>query len=260
MASPLWKYPGRLEGRIEPIYSVPQSGTAGYYYYYSSYAYGYTEENVFCLGEDQRPFQDHRLLVGDTVSVEQAFTITAAHKLLLFSWHMRMPDMPASRGIVTGAQVDFVDGLGLISPGDGCVGVVIKDPDGASSMFSSADTEQRLLVDGGAHANNIGTFRISGVPWDQGDVGSTVNKPNGSVAIIENSALVAETANNVTLRVLGLNWIARAYADWGGGFVERVVLSERYDHTWYRTGLALHVSKHVGPLTIKFEMQLGALP
>jgi len=255
VSSPLWKYPGVLEGRIQPDYSVAQgSESAAYYGYYAHY-YSYYMEHVFCLGEDMLPFQSWRLAVGNTARVEQAFTVPAATKLIRFSWHMRNPEMPASRNLVVAGPVDFMQ-TGLITGADGASGFIL-DPSLAGTLTQD-DAELWCQITGATDANNNGTHRISGIPEDQGDA-------NGERAIVENSNtlnsdMVHRMADPaVTIRLLGLRWMSRAYVDIGAGFVQQFHLSEWIDHTWYRTALAINTSKYAGPMTIRFEMELERL-
>ena len=238
------------------------SGAGGYYYAYL-YGYGYDTGNaVFCLGEDRATFQPYRYNINDTITVEQTFTVSAAHKLILFSFHMRTPPMPTPRDIIVAGPVDIVRSTGLISSGDGCSGVRLPNTALASSLFTADDRELWLQISGATNPTNDGTHRISGIPWNQGNISG------GEAAILENSntlglafpntaTMVDQLADPaVTMSVLGLRWVSRAYADWGAGMTERVSLEEPTGHTWYRTDLALHVSKYTGSLTVRFESKL----
>lgn len=276
MTTPLWKYPGVLEGRILPENSIPQGALSQSQYGYYSYYYGYYGEAVYCLGEDVSHFQDYRLYNGQYAHVQQTFTISAAHKLLLFSWHMRQPDMPVSRNIVVAGPVDFVGqrlvapggaldgtapaGTGLLTSGDSCTGVRIPDTSHSSvqSLFTKADRELYLLVSGATDAANNGYHRISTIPWGQAGVSG------GDRALTEfpdQTTIVQRAADpSVTLRVLGVTWKGRLwYKTAAGAWTEYFALEEEYSHTWYRTGLALNVSKYTGSLSIKFELKVERL-
>ena len=277
MTSPLWKYPGSTEGRILPVNSVPQDAAGGGTYGYSStYYYGYYTEAVYCLGEDISAFQSYRFQSNNIVRVEQTFTISAAHKLIRFSWHMRTPDMPQSRNIVVAGPVDFIGqqlatpygaldggapaGLGLITSGDSCTGVRIPSTADASvqSLFAPTDREQYLLVSGATAAGNNGFHRISAVPWNQGSI------TNGACALTEYPSQLSITQQladpAVTLRIYGCKWTGRAYYKVGAGaWTEYFSLIEEYGHTWYRSNLAFNVSKYTGAFSIRFEAKLERL-
>jgi len=265
MAPPVWKYPGVWEGRISPVNSVAQ-GSEGYYYAYA-YGYGYnaTGESVFCLGEDRTTFQPYRMTVNDTILVQQTFTITAAQRLILFSFHMRTPPMPSVTEIISAGPVDFTGGDGhdgLIVTGDGCSGLRLANLLLASAPFAPGHKELWLRVAGATDGDNNGDHRITDVPWDQGDVlgGDTVLLENQNrllLAAPDTAAMVGRVNDPaVTLHVLGLKWVSRAYVNWGAGWQEWLDLEEQTGHTWYRTDLAIHVSKYTGSLTLRFESKL----
>ena len=277
MASPFWAYPGVWEGRLGPAGSSALGYDYGYGYtptygyvptyngYYFSYggAYGYFSENVFCLGKDRTdnaPY--HRIRLGDTIAVEQSFTITSAIKLLLFSWHFQVPaDLPVSRDVVSGGVVSFVSGdisgggRGVASSDSGESGLIIVDKGSGSGSFSRSDAELPVTISGSSLAVNNGLHRISAVPEDQGEASG------GDRAVIENSGnLTGEMAQvlddaGVTVRVHGVRWRGHLIADWGAGWQERFDLVEYAEHNYIRDSLALHVSQYVGPLSMRFELQ-----
>jgi len=265
VAYPYWKYPGTLEGRIRPANSVPcQEADLYYGYAYSGYTYYYSGNDwVFCLGEDSSPFQVYRLQVDDALSVQQTFTPASPHKLLRFCWHMRHPEMPQARDIVSGGEVSFLDG-GLVSrpagwpsptgdelfldgPADGLTGILVH---GQPSAFTQEDLEQWVTISGSSGGLNDGTFRISGVPWALGAVSG------GDRAVL--NAPISDSMNDtgVTIRLHGLKWVARLYYNDGGGWEEYLSHTEEAGRTVYRGSLALNISKLSGPVAVKFEMKL----
>jgi len=271
LAKPVWKFPGTLEGRIQPLNSNP-CGAGGYYYYpywytIPSYYYYSADEHVFCLGTDEEPMPEYRFQPGDSLSVEQAFTPTGNPRLLSFCWHMRHPALPVSRNIVSGGEVSFLNG-GLISrpsaswpagtarfidgSTDGSKGILVHGV--PLSVFTSADWEQLVTVSGAVVPGNNGVKRICSVPMDHGVV-------TGGDRIGIDSALT-ESLNDpgVTLRVHGLRWTARVYFDVGGGWVEYLSHSETPGHTAFRGNLAMNLSKlGGGSIEVKFEMKLEVL-
>lgn len=252
MAKPVWRYPGVLEGRIAPQGSSAQGSEAAYYgYYYDSY--GYEQLHVFCLGSDKLTLPIARLELGDAISVEQAFDVTSPQKLLRFAWHMRMPsDMPATRTIIADSVggVSFLLGS-LCEDGDSCHGIVVDSP---TSPFTAEDKERVLSVEGATDAGNNTYHRISGVPFNQGDVtgGDRVLIDTGDTSFTQR----LNDPGPVTVRVHGLTWTARAYTDEGAGWVERVQLKEAPGRTNYRNELAFNLSKFTGALAVKFELKL----
>lgn len=262
MSSPLWSYPGVWEGRLAPTqsaYFAYDSGELYYYgewwvdewYYYYEGEEGIGQGHVFCLGSDQEEHPWYRVQVGDYISVQQTFTIDDAQKLLRFGWRMRTPDdLPEKKTIIQGGAVNFKTNSLMVS-GDGLQGIIVPSP---ALPFSQDDAEQLITVSGSTRAANNGTFRSSGVPFNQAGV------DGGDRIILENDAIEAIDDPAVTVVREGLQWVARAYVDEGAGFVERVKLIEEPGHTSYRNELALHLSKWTGELTVKFEMALETVP
>ena len=279
MTSPLWSYPGIWEGRLDPIGSTATGSGYGYGYtpsygytpggYAWSYggAYGYFSDHVFCLGKDESVAPWHRLRIGDKVSVEQSLVVTTVHKLLLFSWHMRVPLLPEPRTVVDNGIVHFCQGAasggrGVILPESGDSGLIIADAGGGIGDFSANDAELPVTIGGAVDGANNGVHRISGIPVSQGDAGS------GDRAIIENQNRLALGSPNtatmvnqlddsgVTVRVHGLQWKGSCWADWGAGWREQVELREWQEHNFIRASLALHVSQYAGPLLIRYSLEL----
>jgi hypothetical protein len=256
VASPYWSYPDQsryivpaaLQGRLGPTQAPPADGL-----------------EVQCLGVDAPDGHEPSFLLtpGDTIAVEQQAFLDP-HKLILFSWQMHQPRyMPQGHTVCRVSSVTFkVTGLvGFLGAGpgdhDGLRGVSITRSaceDQLSPAFRPEDRDQIAKIVGSGDADNDGNFRISGVPTALPDVQGNQVHEVGQVAILENpllSPLVGDPA--VTLKVLGLEWVARAYVD----TVLRVELVEKPKHTWQRLNMALHVSK--APLTavaIRFELSL----
>jgi len=263
MAAPVWKWPETFNGRLEPGSSTPQGSPilgideSGYdygskyyylpygYYYYSGYGIN-GAEHVFCLGSDSVAFEKHRLNINDAISVEQTFSVPVASQLLRFAWHMRTPSMPERRVLISNGRVEFKT-AGLLGAGTGTAGILLIDH---TDLFTADDTELLVRITGAPTPANNGIYRVSAIPARAGYV------TFGTVAIIENASIVAEIGSNVTVEVLGLRWVGRAYTDIGGGMIERFNLVEPYGHTWFRNALALNVSKYSGAITVKFEMKL----
>jgi hypothetical protein len=262
MSSPFWSYPGVWQGRLAPTQSTYYAYDSGELYYYSEwwvddwYYYYEGEEgaglgHVFCLGSDQLEPPRYRLEVGDAVSVEQSFYIQEEEKLLRFGWRMRMPSaMPQRKVIVDSGPVEFKSGS-LLSSGDGLKGVIVESPD---AQMDSSDDEQLFTISGSGDEDNNGTFRVSAIPLNIAGVSG------GDIAVLENSGLAPRSDPSVTIVREGLQWVARAYVNVGGGFEERVKLIEEPGHVAYRNELALHLSKFTGDITVKFEMKLELVP
>jgi hypothetical protein len=255
MASPLWKYPGVLEGRLAPTQGPYYGYDAGdflYYYAVDDWYYAgletYGEGHAFCLGDDQTTLPKHRFQIGDAISVEQEFDFSA-HKLLRFGWYMRQPEnmLFTDKVIVQNGVVTFVTD-GLIATGDGLSGFIVDTP---LNQLAAEDAEQMFYIVGASDITNNGYFRSSGIPFNQGDV------DGGDRVLLENAALAARVNDTgVTITRKGLKWICRAYMDSGSGWEERVVLEEEPNHSVFRNELAFHISKWTGTAKIKFEMKL----
>jgi len=254
MTSPLWKYPGVWEGRIAPSQGPYYGYDAGdflYYYAVDDWYYSgldtYGEGHAFCLGDDNVNLPKHRFAIGDAISVEQQFDVSA-HRLLRFGWYMRQPEnMPIDKTIISSGIVTFVTD-GLIAAGDDLNGFIVATP---TAQLVQDDAEQIFLISGATAAANNGYFRASGIPFNQGVV------TGGDRAVLENAGLVAQVNDPaVTVVRKGLKWVVRAYMDSGGGWVERVKLEEEPGHLVFRDELAFHISKWTGTAKIKFEMKL----
>lgn len=273
--SPVWHYPAVWNGRIAPSNSVPQdAGTAqGYYHYYEyqipNYIYYYAGEgqsHVFCLGSDELNLPINRLKLDDTISVQQDFDIATPQQLLKFCWHFRLVEaLPQSRDIINNGTVSFLNG-GLLSYSEtpvpswalteGTKGIYIPTPD---SPFTQSDNDRVCSISGATDTGNNGTWRISTIPDGvfSDPTGSSVTITGGKKAVLECDSLTARVNDSgVTVRMHGLNWVARAYADTGSGWEETLQLIEAPNHTWYRNQLAFHLSKYSGAIRIKFELKL----
>jgi hypothetical protein len=254
MASPLWKYPGVLEGRLAPtqgLYYGYDGGDFLYYYAVDDWYYAgldtYGEGHAFCLGDDQLEFPDHRFEMGDMISVEQEFDVSA-HKLLRFGWYMRHPESMEEKTIVEAGAVTFVT-TGLVQTGDGLQGLIVASP---AQQFAKEDAEKIIEVSGATDAGNNTQFRSSGVPFNQGDP----EVAGGDRILLEGTVTAKVADPAVTVKRVGLKWVARAYMDSGSGFEERVKLEETPGHLVYRNELAFHISKFTGTAKIKFELKL----
>jgi len=276
MSSPLWKHPSVLNGRIDPQYADAMdmaSGYTGVYYYgawffytysygagdYTSYGYSYTDESghVFCLGEDASSShgQDYRMSEDDVAGVYQTNVDLTDVDLLYFTWKLHNPgNMPLPEVIVNAGACEFVV-EGIVDTGDGLSGILL--PEASATLFASAHCERIARVSGCANPTNNGDFRISAVPQSQGHIGGslTPNYANGRFAVIENDALVAESAVAAMVTVLGVQWVARAYIDADLRCELREPgCSHHYGRSWQRNSLCAHVSKLAGVHTVKFEL------
>lgn len=274
MPSPLWKYPGTLNGRIDPAYAEAQtleSGFTGVYYYgtwffyiysydagdYTSYEYTYAYESghVFCLGEDANTGPDYRLSQDDIAGVYQTNVDLTGIDILYFAWKLNNPaTMPQPVTILSAGTCQFVTTDVMVATGDDLPGILL--PVGASVLFDSSYSERILRVSGAPSAVNNGDFRISAVPQNQGSMITTPSL-NGRFAVLENDLLVAEAGAAVTLTVLGAQWVARAYIDTMLCCELREPgCSHHRGRSKQRNELSAHVSKLAGVHTVKFELSI----
>jgi len=283
MASPFWKYPSVLNGRIDPQYADAQSLESGYTgvyyfgswffytysyvgggYYSSSYTDTYTDESghVFCLGEDSNIGQDYRIGESDYSSVYQANIDLTDIDFIYFAWKLHNPaSMPLPQTILSAGSCSFVT-TDVVRAGDALPGILLDE--GASPLFQTAHSERIVRVSGATTPANNGDFRISGVPRSQWNMTASPSAitdiENGRFAVIENASIVAEAGSAVTIVVLGAGWVARGYVD----DILRCELREpgcvhHYGHNWQRNSLSAHVSKLSGTHTIKFELSVELL-
>ena len=232
MTSPYWMRQGSEQGRVIPSRETAPNG---------SY--------VCCLGtDDPLRERDFMLVPGEEVAVRQSIVLET-HRVINFSWRMWTPTLPVPRHIMVAGQAFFRDG-DLIKTGDGLRGIEITPQGGAGGVFLNADRNHLCKVAGAAAANN-GIYRISEVPVDQGDL---IAHP-GAIAVLENGGLVAGTNPAVTVTVLGLVWIVKAYLDG----VLRAELIEAPGHDWARRSLAMHCSKFSGRAELEFVLRLEAV-
>lgn len=247
MSHPAWKDPGVLNGRISPHVSA-YDPTADLYPYEAYGTYG-GAAFLFCLGEDTVLPVVHAYQEDMAVSVEQQFDIGVAQRLLRFCWDVHQPEgMPDPRTIITAGVVSFMLGS-LVDVGDGCTGILVRIPD---LPFIAADRGKIARISGATDAPNNGDFMIDGIPAEQGTAA-------WDRAVIYDAAMVARLLDPaVTVKVLGLRWVTSAYIDAGFGWQERITYTEQVGHRHYRNYMALHLSKFVGTLTVRFEASLQA--
>lgn len=275
MTSPFWRYPGYLNGRIESSSSLLVSALDAYYFgqtgiynlydpieydydYYYYEGYGYYSGHVWCAGDDNRLAPDFRFLVGDYSAVYQS-DINDLHTIdyvqFLLELRTRVTHPRDARRLATAASCVTVND-GALAAGDGLPCIIL--PTNATSLFTRDDHERLVQITGGS---NAGVYRIAGIPWSQGNVKTSPGVGeylNGRVAILDvglGGSLTAETAS-ITVEMLGLRWVGRAYYDAG----ERVYIEESPRHSYARS-LHVHCSKaNSGPLrTIKYEVKLEAI-
>jgi len=233
MASPYWKYPGSLQGRIEPAFTVAEDG---------SY--------VFCLGEDAEHLADHMLQLEDSISVEQDIDLTGVD-LIRFRWKLRTGDMPLPRVLVAAGAAAFKDDS-LMASGDALQGVDIT-----VAGFLPQDRDRWLRVSGSS--SNDGDFRVSAVPATQTNytvtpaVTHTVS-PAGRMAVLEGT-ITDETAAGATITMLGLRW--NYILEVGGTQIFSHYDQPNTEGIWRQT-LAANVSKLTGTQTVKFALSLEA--
>lgn len=276
MTTPLWRYPGLLNGRIQSSNSLLVSALESYYYgqtgiynlydpieydydYYYYEGYGYYSGHIWCAGDDSLVLPDFRFLVGDYASVQQD-DINDLHTIdyvqFLLELRTRIDHPKDARRLTTVQTCVFVND-GALAAGDGLPCIIL--PTDAIDLFEPSDYDR--LVEVSAGGTNSGVYRIAGVPWDQGKVNSspgTGEYLNGRVAILDvgvGGSLNAESAA-VTVEMLGLRWVGRAYYD----ATEKVYVEESPRHSWART-LHVHCSKASLALlrTLKYEVNLEAV-
>lgn len=260
MSSPFWKYPGVFNGRIAPVYASSLGTEIGvdysglYYGYTWSYYYSYYQNHSWCGGEDSLNLPDYRFQVEDSSIVRQTLIDLTGIDLIYFGWYLRNPiNAPSAKTVLSAGACEFKT-TDLVATGDQLPGILL--PSNAPAFFSQSDTDRQVLVSG--TVSNNGTYRILGVPWNQGKVVASPGLGevmNGRVAILDAgnpTTLVVESPGAATIKVLGSRWVARAYVD----ATERVTLRERAGRSWNRSQLAMHVSKLAGLHTIKFLMEL----
>ena len=139
--------------------------------------------------------------------------------------------------------------------GDTCRGILL---DSADSVLVESDAERIVQISNATDAANNGQFRISGVP------SYSLTSP-GLAAVIENAAIVhrlfdAGGAGGIVVRVLGARWVGRIYYNVGAGLTEYFGHVEQEGHDIVRANIAVNVSKLVGAITIRFALELEALP
>jgi hypothetical protein len=229
MATPYWKYPGTLEGRIDPSQVEAEDGTY-----------------VFCLGEDAGNLSDRILGLNDEISIEQSVDLTG-EDLVRFRWNIRTGILPSPRTLVSAGDATFKTSA-LMYTGDSLQGVDI-----AVAGFVPGDRDRWCRVSG--TTNNNADFRVSAVPATQtrptdGQV-MTVN-PAGRLAVLE-GAVTAETPSAATIKMLGLRWLMRLEV------AETEIFSfappSEQIPMWRQT-LAANVSKLTGSQLIKFILKL----
>ena len=224
MAKPYWKYPGVLNGRIQPPQASANDGSW-----------------VFCLGEDSDTLPDYVLDIGDEISVEQDFDFTGV-SLIRIAMRLRTRTMPAFRQVLSAQSAEMLV-AGLFAAGDGCVGI-----DAKVTAFQASDCEQWANISGFANPANNGVFRISGI-------GANLAGDPLAAAIVENAAAVAELGGAVSLDVNGARWVARAYVDAS----LRIELVEPAGAGWHRSNLVVHASQLAGVHTLKYVLTLEAV-
>jgi hypothetical protein len=243
MAGPYWKYPGVLEGRIQPSQVTPEDG---------SY--------VFCLGEDVENFGDHMLTLNDEISVEQSIDLTN-EDLLRFRWNLRTGDMPPPRVLVSGGTVEFKetdlvaqfqDSDSVPLGADGLQGV-----DLGIAGFLPQDRDRWCRVAG--TTTNDGDFRVSAVPVTQaryivasGSPAIFTISPAGRLAVLDGD-ITNQTPTNATVTMLGLRW--RIKLEVGGTEIFDFATVPNQQALW-RTTLAANVSKLTGSQAVKFIIAL----
>ena len=91
MASPVFTFPGTLQGRIQPIAVQATDGSW-----------------LMVLGTDQDPLPSFHLDIGDTLTVSQPFDATS-HELLRFDWRMRFaPNLPKFKAILAAGAANII--------------------------------------------------------------------------------------------------------------------------------------------------------
>jgi len=299
MSSPFWKYPGVLNGRIEPICADPQGVVSVYYYggaYYYSFGYGgytytydsgYTydysteEDHVFILGEDSCHYPSYRFGYGNTSYVEQATADLTDIDVVYFCWRLNTSArMPSAPRVLSSASIEFKNG-GLSAYGDGAPGVVL--PSDFTAGFEKTDEDSVLVIAGTASNDNV--YRIAGVPWNTYGVGSS---GMGRVSAAPATALHLSPGDADPAppplglykngQVAILDRLAGVTAETKVGGVTATILGARWvakcyvddilrtelfetraGRAWQRNYMAAHVAKLTGVHTLKFELSYEAL-
>jgi hypothetical protein len=249
--SPLYSLPGELQGRVQsPV--VPATDGAW----------------SMILGVDKEHLPSYILTIGDTIVVTQENVAITGKSLLKFDWRMRYAHgLQRYNKILDAGTVDFVtSGLVKSAPGpDSLIGIRAPTP-----IFEEGFAQQWLKVTGSSQIANDGSFRMTVVPSDQGDLSpwnqaSAGSVQAGRVAILENAAMVPVVGDTgVTLEVHGVRW--RASLDLHDGIaphrsIELVESEVQADGDgWLRAGLAANVSKYSGLADVIFTLILEAYP
>lgn len=251
--SPFYFLPGGLQGRLQPVMSQATDGSW-----------------VYVLGADQEPLPSFMLNIGDAIRLTQDIAVDG-QKLLRFDWRMRYSDRMPQYDLLIDPLVTPIDvsfrTSGLIFPVAGTdtavLGIVLDQP-----LFTRAHENQLCRITGADNVANDGTFRITSVPSDIGEIGewgaggSPGDLQAGMVAVVENSSMVHSLADtNVKLEILGAQWRAQLYINDG---VDDVLVAELVERRvqadpdgWQRGSLAAHVSKlSLALTTLTFVLQL----
>ena len=249
--SPLYSLPGGFQGRLQPQVAQATDG---------SWAY--------ILGADMPDLPSFLLDIGDAVQLKQEISL-GGQRLLRFDWRMRYSAAtPQYEKLIDAAidpvSVDFrTSGLILPTSGaDSVFGIRLAQP-----LFRRAHANQLCRITGADSAANDGTYRISEVPSDIGEIGAwgagggPTALQAGMVAILENGAIVHDLANaNVTLEILGAQWRAQLYINDGTDDVLCAELVESRVQVdpdgWQRGSMAANISKLSAVTTLTFVLKL----
>jgi hypothetical protein len=241
VATPYWKYPGVLEGRIQP--SVVAAADGDY---------------VFCLGEDVENFGDHMLGVNDEISVEQDIDLTN-EDLLRFRWNIRTGAMPEPRTLISNGSVEFKSADLLAQFQDAESTPLANDSlqgvDLGIAGFLPQDRDRWCRVSG--TTTNDGDFRVSAVLVTQTRRNVEPNaiftvEPPGRLAVLDGS-ITNQTPTGATVKMLGQRW--RIKLEVGGTEIFDFATVPNQQALWRET-LAANVSKLTGSQTVKFIVAL----
>lgn len=210
------------EGRIEPANATPVNG-----------------DYLLCLGSDRLASQEHDLAFGDNAYVEQSIDVTGIN-FINAVWRIRQPEDMPSTTTIPSPGVLFHNVLHFADPtkplGDHLLAIV-----SAADVFQTTDVHRIVQVSGATNPGNNGDKRITGVLSPR-------------IAIIDDGIVATQNPlpGPATATLLGARW--KASISVAG--IERASVIEAPGKDITRLGMQAHVSKLLGPQTVRFKLEL----